>query len=117
MSQNTTENEVLVKLVYAAESGDLSLLQTLLTGHHDLALHGDYSFVGLESRTLLHIACIAGKRESVVELLRAGADPNAVDGNGTEALVFASERPRGGASSDARYRLMSALFLTRLGRA
>ena len=33
MSQNTTESEVLVKLVYAAESGDLSLLQTLLTGH------------------------------------------------------------------------------------
>ena len=81
MSQNTTESEVLVKLVYAAESGDLSLLRTLLTDHHDLALHGDYSFAVPESRTLLHKACIAGEHECVVELLKAGANPNAVDEN------------------------------------
>ena len=59
----------------------------MLTGHHDLALHGDYSFVGPVSRTLLHIACIAGKRESVVELLKAGADPNAVDENNGALVV------------------------------
>ena len=74
------------QLVQAAETGDVALLRALLTDHHDLALHGDYSFIGPDSRTLLHIACMAGARESVVEILKAGADPNAVDEYGSTPL-------------------------------
>ena len=95
---NENDEEVLEQLVQAAETGDVAILRTLLTDHHDLALHGDYSFAAPVSRTLLHIACIARERECVVELLKAGADANAVDdgprsGPGRSAAGCARPRP------------------------
>ena len=135
------------QLIHCAETGDAANLRRLL-GHYGLTR--DYSHIPY-SRTVLHRACIAGQRECVVELLKAGADPNEVDDNRTvtsRGVVVAtarlrarsgscpddarrifgrparardfyfypkrpateSERPRGGASSDLRYRLVSALF-------
>ena len=166
MSLSDAERDALEQLQEAIENGDLFLLRKLLN-QTDLT---NYPFAGPEDRTLLHVACSLGERECVVELLKAGADPNAVDDNGskaldvtffcpaarrrsdrerrrrqsgrgfarrsdvccetarrglgasacardvyfyprpaaTEALVFASERPRGGASSNSRYCLVSA---------
>ena len=79
MSLNDAEIDALEQLQEAIESGDVSLLRKLLN-QTDLT---NYPFAGTEDRTLLHLACIFGERECVVELLNAGADPNAVDGNGS----------------------------------
>ena len=79
MSLNDAEIDALEQLQEAIESGDVSLLRKLLN-QTDLT---NYPFAGTEDRTLLHLACIFGERECVVELLKAGADPNAVDGNGS----------------------------------
>ena len=79
----------------AIEAGDVNYLRRLLKViDHWPNRSGiiEYPFAGTESRTLLHIACIAGKRESVVELLKAGADPNAVDEN---KIGFRRARRRG----------------------
>ena len=82
MSPNDAEIDALEQLQEAIESGDVSLLRKLLN-QTDLT---NYPFAGTEDRTLLHLACIFGERECVVELLIAGADPNAVDGNGSTPL-------------------------------
>ena len=65
------------QLIHCAETGDAANLRRLL-GHY--GLRRDYSQIPY-SRTVLHRACIAGQRECVVELLKAGADPNEVDDN------------------------------------
>ena len=74
MSLSDAEIDALEQLQEAIESGDVSLLRKLLN-QTDLT---NYPFAGTEDRTLLHLACIFGERECVVELLIAGADPNAV---------------------------------------
>ena len=78
MSLSDAERDALEQLQEAVETGDLSLLRKLLN-QTDLT---NYPFAGSEDRTLLHVACSLGERECVVELLKAGADPNAVDDNG-----------------------------------
>ena len=83
MSLSDAEIDALEQLQEAIESGDVSLLRKLLN-QTDLT---NYPFAGTEDRTLLHLACIFGERECVVELLNAGADPNAVDGNGSTPLL------------------------------
>ena len=86
MSLSDAEIDALEQLQEAIESGDVSLLRKLLN-QTDLT---NYPFAGTEDRTLLHLACIFGERECVVELLTAGADPNAVDGNGSTPLAAAT---------------------------
>ena len=83
MSLSDAEIDALEQLQEAIESGDVSLLRKLLN-QTDLT---NYPFAGTEDRTLLHLACIFGERECVVELLNAGADSNAVDGNGSTPLL------------------------------
>ena len=85
MSLNDAEIDALEQLQEAIESGDVSLLRKLLN-QTDLT---NYPFAGTEDRTLLHLACICGEHECVVLLLKAGADPNAVDGNGR--VLFLAE--------------------------
>ena len=70
------------QLIHCAETGDAANLRRLL-GHYGLTR--DYSQIPY-SRTVLHRACIAGQRECVVELLKAGADPNEVDDNASTPL-------------------------------
>jgi len=70
------------QLIHCAETGDAANLRRLL-GHYGLTR--DYSHIPY-SRTVLHRACIAGQRECVVELLKAGADPNEVDDNASTPL-------------------------------
>ena len=70
------------QLIHCAETGDAANLRRLLT-HYGLTR--DYSQIPY-SRTVLHRACIAGQRECVVELLKAGADSNEVDDNASTPL-------------------------------
>ena len=86
MSLSDAERDALEQLQEAIENGDLFLLRKLLN-QTDLT---NYPFAGPEDRTLLHVACSLGERECVVALLMAGADPNAVDDNGS----MARRRPR-----------------------
>ena len=83
MSLSEAERDALEQLQEAIENGDLSFLRKLLN-QTDLT---NYPFAGSEDRTLLHVACSLGERECVVELLRAGADPNAVDVDSTTTVV------------------------------
>ena len=81
------------QLIHCAETGDAANLRRLL-GHY--GLRRDYS-QSPYSRTVLHRACIAGQRECVVELLKAGADPNEVDDAGqVERSENRTATPSGG---------------------
>ena len=98
MSLSDAEIDALEQLQEAIESGDVSLLRKLLN-QTDLT---NYPFAGTEDRTQLHLACIFGERECVVELLKAGADPNAVDDNGS------TPRSSGGRRAGLKFRARGA---------
>ena len=67
-----SRHELLVKLEQAIEHGDVPYLRILLSNY---GLTGEVVGFFLGSQTILHRACIAGQRECVVELLKAGANP------------------------------------------
>ena len=98
MSLSEAERDALEQLQEAIENGDLFLLRKLLN-QTDLT---NYPFAGPEDRTLLHVACSLGERECVVELLKAGADPNAVDDNGS------TPRSSGGRRAGLKFRARGA---------
>ena len=110
MSLSDAEIDALEQLQEAIESGDVSLLRKLLN-QTDLT---NYPFAGTEDRTLLHLACIFGERECVVELLKAGADPNAVDGNGSTPLHLTINEPHVYKTNetDDRVRILETLAVT-----
>ena len=68
----------------AAQRGDLMEIQRLATDGTALAARDAYG------RTALHVATYARQREAVKALLRAGADPGALDADRYDAVTIAA---------------------------
>jgi len=76
-------------LLYAATTGNLSLLNTTLASHPECIQYSDEN-----KTTALHFACDRGFVDTCVRLLEAGADVNAVDDEGISVLETAESIER-----------------------
>jgi hypothetical protein len=74
------------RLFTAAQNGDLTRLQDLITNQHIDARSTDKN-----NSTALHIACDWGHIECVRFLIQSGAHVNAVDNHGRSPLLIASK--------------------------
>ena len=68
-----------LNLLFAAQSGNVSILKLLIDSGADIAVTSD------EGKTALHIAALQGSVKSVQLLLDAGADVSACDTRGNSA--------------------------------
>ena len=105
-------------IMNAVKDGDFHPLRDLLDGSHPNypdGLDPNYRFPP-KDRTLLHLASYYGDPDKVRILLAYGADVNALDSNGDNALYLALNTPERYHSfmilkKEKEYLLMNLLFL------
>ena len=108
--QNRRQNE----FHYAVDQGDLDIVQTLLAQSSDSSdgvgvnqrYWSDYcesrAVADCEQTTALHVATLAGHTDLVSALLRAGADPSALDGRDESPVDIAHRLRRSSTLSPHR---------------